>query len=129
MPALDDLKTTTKTLAGDNTKTETQVESKETKKDKPNLEVSVTTTSLPGDPNKSETVIKSVGNRVKLQVVGPFNGSADVEAGSVLRDVLPRFNTEEDTYGKFKYRDEKDNSVGLNYHVDRDTVLTSIRKG
>lgn len=131
MPDLDNIKTKTETLSGDNTKTQTTFE------DTPNnnnkrvpMEVNAVTTSLPGDPTKSQTTITSAkSGKVNLRVVGPFNGSADVESGSVLKDVLPQFNKEDDTYGKYKYRDEEDKPVGLTAKIERDIILISVLKG
>lgn len=132
MPEIDNFDVKTETHPEDNNKAISTIKGGETAKNKntPNLEVSTTTKSLPGDPTKTETVITSAsGNKVKLKVVGPFNGDVEVESGTVLKDALAQLNSEEKTYGQFKYRDEQDNTVGITSVVSRDMVLISVHKG
>jgi hypothetical protein len=118
-------------VAEDNTKTETIITGGEPFKaeDKtPNMEVVTETTVDPNDNNKTLVSLSAPESGFKVKVIGPFNGEVEVLPGTELRVALAKLNKDDDTFGKYKYRDEAGNPIGIKTHVEKDLILTSLAK-
>lgn len=96
---------------------------------KVNMEVKATTTVHPDDNQKTLVSLSAPESGFKVKVIGPFNGEVEVLPGTRLRDALVQLNTEDDTFGRYKYRDEEGEPVSIRSLVEKDLILTSLEKG
>jgi hypothetical protein len=120
----------TNKVATDPAKTETLITGGEPFKsdNKPDMRLNVSHSSLENDPTKTVTSLSAPEKGLKIKVIGPFNGEAEVLPGTVLKDALRTMNTLELTFGQFKYRDEHGDPIAITRTVEKDLTLTSLRK-
>lgn len=117
-------------VASDPTKTETTITGGEPFKsdNKPDMRLNVSHASHEDDPTKTVTSLSAPESGFKVKVIGPFNGEVEVLPGTQLKEALRQLNTEEATFGQFKYRDEQGNPMSITRDVERDLVLTAVPK-
>lgn len=124
-----EIKTSNK-VAQDPTKTETVITGGKPFKSENNVDMrlNVSHASHKDDPTKTVTSLSAPESGFKVKVIGPFNGEVEVLPGTQLKEALRQLNTEEATFGQFKYRDEHGDPVAITKIVERDLVLTAVPK-
>jgi hypothetical protein len=127
--SIEQVLTITSKVAEDPNKTENTVTDKNPPEQKTiTQDVNVSTVTHPDDSNKLISTLSEPVKNFNVKVIGPFSGEIEAAPNSILKDVLKGLNTEDDTFGRYKYRDEHGEPVSIMSTVDSDLVLTSVLK-